>query len=654
MLMREGVRNFQQGNYQRSIDLLEQVIRKDSLRLNAYVLLSASYLKQEIPEVAQLKTEEGLGHFPNSKALLWLKAEALFQQQLFKRAMPLYAKLYEEKAPTRQYAPLQIDSTHVKERVIQTNKALAAKAFQRNAFSEAETYINQIRDLVPEDLETQKNLVFLYLKQEKWEKALKAVNKALGQSPENRDLLRMKASALYQLQDYEGLQKEYKNLYEQDPDDIETALTYGEILIGSQQSSKAVKIYERLLEKYPKERRIYEALIDVNERRLNLDGKREVLRRMEKQFPNDNSIAINIAGTFEQQKEWGQARAVYDSLLHVSSDSLMLQKKIGHTYAEQDSLQKARKVYEDAYQNYKEDKELVLWYGMILEELSEWEKAYRLYSEFLSRHTDYEVLHRSGVALMQMDRYEQAIEQLQLALKNGSGNPDVYLRLSQLYVQVDPPKLKKARSKSERALTQSLQALQKSQRKIEQQLNKKSFGDQLENVRQFEKLEELDALAEKAFRHFTDINTSERIRQMFGKLRESYPGSGRLFYLMGDYYQQQNQQKLSRSHYEKAIRYSPQLRKAHLALAQLFEQAGQNKDAITAYERVLSLDAQKPEAYDALIRLYRKTEKLDKLCDRWKARYRGNTDNETLKEFLIEALHKAERYEEARKLINEE
>jgi lipopolysaccharide biosynthesis regulator YciM len=123
---------------------------------------------------------------------------------------------------------------------------------------------------------------------------------------------------------------------------------------------------------------------------------------------------------------------------------------------------------------------------------------------------------------------------------------------------------------------------------------------------------------------------------------------------MGDYYQQQNQQKLSRSHYEKAIRYSPQLRKAHLALAQLFEQAGQNKDAITAYERVLSLDAQKPEAYDALIRLYRKTGKLDKLCDRWKARYRGNTDNETLKEFLIEALHKAERYEEARKLINEE
>ncbi len=63
-LVQEGLRYFQQGEVDRSIELLEQALASDSLQLNAYVLLSASYLKQETPELAQLKAEQGLQYFP--------------------------------------------------------------------------------------------------------------------------------------------------------------------------------------------------------------------------------------------------------------------------------------------------------------------------------------------------------------------------------------------------------------------------------------------------------------------------------------------------------------------------------------------------------------------------------------------------------------
>jgi Tfp pilus assembly protein PilF len=66
IMLQEGIRNYQQGHYEQSIELLEKVIKSDSLQLNAYVILSASYLKKEVPEVSQLRAEQGLHHFPNA------------------------------------------------------------------------------------------------------------------------------------------------------------------------------------------------------------------------------------------------------------------------------------------------------------------------------------------------------------------------------------------------------------------------------------------------------------------------------------------------------------------------------------------------------------------------------------------------------------
>lgn len=60
----------------------------------------------------------------------------------------------------------------------------------------------------------------------------------------------------------------------------------------------------------------------------------------------------------------------------------------------------------------------------------------------------------------------------------------------------------------------------------------------------------------------------------------------------------------------------------------------------------------KPEPYKALIDLYRRKGQIDQLIERWKARYRVRPKNDALREHLIEALHKAERFEEAQKIIN--
>ena len=653
LLLQEGMQKYQQGDFKKSIELLEQAIQQNSLQLNAHVLLGASYLKQEVPEMAQLKAEQGLQHFPNAGALKWIQAEAFFQQRLFQKALPLYNTLYADSKVKGSLDPLQIDQRQIKKRMIQANKILASEAFQRNELDEAKKYINRIHSLNPDDFEARKNLVYLYLKNKEWKKALKTVNKALEDEPENRDLLRMKASALYNLKDFEGLKREYKILYKQDPDNIETALTYAEILVGSQKSSEAVKIYERLLEKYPDDRRIYEALIEVNERRLNLQGKRAVLRRMEGQFPGDKKVSTDIAATFEQEDKWGEARAVYDSLLVTGGDSLALQKKIAKTFVAQDSLQEAEKLYNQLYNHNNTDKDLVLRYGNVLEQASKWGAARTLYEEYLTIQKDGDIYHRMGIVLVALEKDQAAIESFREALAMGNRNPDLYLRLSQLLAIKGPEKMEEARSKSKKALTLSLEKLKESQNEVEQRISQNSLANQLKNQEQFKELEELNELAKDAFTHYTKINLSDEIQMMFDKIESTYPGSGRLLYLIGDYYQKRQQSKKAKLYFQEAIRYTPKLREAHIGLARLFERSGKHTSAISSYERALSLDPKQPEPYDALIRLYRKQGELNTLCDRWKARYRANIDNEILKEFLIEALHKSKRYDEAKKLIKE-
>lgn len=77
------------------------------------------------------------------------------------------------------------------------------------------------------------------------------------------------------------------------------------------------------------------------------------------------------------------------------------------------------------------------------------------------------------------------------------------------------------------------------------------------------------------------------------------------------------------------------------------------REAISSLERALALIPDETSIYSELIQLYREVGQLDQLSDRWSAKFRADKDNELLKEHLIEALHKAGRFDEASEIINQ-
>jgi len=90
----------------------------------------------------------------------------------------------------------------------------------------------------------------------------------------------------------------------------------------------------------------------------------------------------------------------------------------------------------------------------------------------------------------------------------------------------------------------------------------------------------------------------------------------------------------------------------HLYLGHIYAGLNRFVDAVLSFERVLTLNNRNEEAYRSLIRLHQKNGELDQLCSRWLGRYNHQKENPVLREFLIDALHRANQFEEARALLD--
>lgn len=395
-------------------------------------------------------------------------------------------------------------------------------------------------------------------------------------------------------------------------------------------------------------------MADLNERRFNTEGKRAVLREMQKQFPDDPDVLVEIAETYETDEKWGDARAVYDSLSVMTRDELTYGLAAAETYEARDSLAAAGDVYKNLRQLYPQDPVLLFNMGQNLESQEKWHDASEVYRTLLdiSDEQKTEAMIRLGISLMNAGEENEAIRYLQQTVDLGTENPEAYLFLSQL--EQKRSNVDKSFEHGREALKKSLQQMSDRQQALEAQIQQEGIYSQMGNEDQVRDIEKLSRLSEESFEWLTGTYRQDRVEPVLEDLLEQYHTSGRLFYMTGSYFGERGNEEKALELLEKAVRYSPKLAEAHLERANILNKKDQTAQAIAAYERAGSLAPENPLPYKALIRLYRKQGKLDALCDRWMARYRAKPNNKVLHSHLVEALHKANRFEETDEILNRE
>jgi len=458
----------------------------------------------------------------------------------------------------------------------------------------------------------------------------------------------------YRSGDLDSAETIFSKLYERHPEHVDIGLNYAQILLSNQNMQSGLLVLEELLEKHPEERRVYKVMLDVYAQAFSHQGKVAILERKREAFPQDPSIMQRLAESYELMREWEKAFSSYDTLMTMTYDKAGSKVAMARIREEQNKTREAIRLYQSALPHSKDRWEILLRTGHLYEDLREWENALSVYAELTNEYEHDYPLIRKGRIHEQKGNKNRAFDLYRMAEEMESMHPMPYQRLAMLKFEQDE---QASFRYTERALRMTLEGAGRLQQQKYGFLQSLDGTIDPETIRtQQDTHKELDQYREwiaEIFEFLTNSFPFEPSEKLIMDLLQSADPSGRFYYHIGLFYDKHSYKQETVHYFREATELSSGFRDAHLALGEWYKQMEKFEDAILSYERALSIDPQKPDAYRVLIRLYRQQGSLDLLCDRWLARYQANSDNEILQDHLMEALHKAGRYDEAGKIAKD-
>lgn len=637
---------FQNQEFNKVVSIAEQILKRDSLNLKAHRLLITSLLAQQKAEEALKAANNALHYFPGATSLRWIKAESLLQLGNVEDALTIYKQLLNEDT--------SFSKEIIRQRIGFIHQTQGGRFYQDGNYEAAENHLKEAKNYMPDSLASYSNLALVYMQQMRWDEALKIIDEGRTKFPNNISLQQIRAGLLVENGDSEDVISEYKLLYDKEPKNVDIALPYAQLLMQNGEMKKASDIYEQLLAENPGERKIYESLITFYDRRQRFEAKRQILQKMQAQFPKDVTLLNRIAKTYQRQRKWELERAMYDSVMTIEGPSKPILIAVAETFIKQDSLPAADHIYGQALKISPRDEELLRLRGDLQIKAQEWKSAEQTFATLAEIKDDGYAYAQQARAQQALGKHEAAFQNYKKALaqENDSVNPEVYLQLSKIYREKD--RVDQAYNLGEKALREALKKVEELQQGLMKSLDSnKSIAEMKPAAEAGKALKDMNDLTIRSFDYVTTTFSQQKVMLLLNSLKQEYAQSGRLLFMISTYYQENGKEKEALGLAKKAVQFSPNLAEAHIVLGQHYQKSNQKKKAIVSYERARSAAPDDVEPYIQLIELYQQMGELNQLCERWLAQHRANPENKMLREYLIAALQKADRFEDAQKIIND-
>lgn len=643
--VQEGIRLFQAGNYVAAIPYLQEAVQQNPQEEQFAVALAVACVQSRRPVLARTAVDNGLARFPRNLTLKQLKSEFLIQDEHYTAALNLLNELDDALANGQRLNG--ISRNQIQGRMGQVYSLQGSQLTQTQP-TEALIAFRNAQRYLPDSVAVYQNITLLLLQQEKWQESNTASDAGLARFPRNEALLQMKGKSLIELKKYEEALPVYAKLY-QIKNDIDTGIVYGQLQGATGKPADAQETFKQLLTRYPREERLYDMLIRINEQGLNMNSVVGILKQKRAAFPNDINTVRRLAQSYESQSKFDLARAMYDTLSVMTNDDPNVAFSIAKTYEKQDDISTAITQYQTLLQKEPANTRVLHALGMNQMRANRWGDAQSTFQQWLSIDTTTTTAYfRLGQVAEHLSQLDAARTYYQQAIQKGSLHPLPYFRYGILsntpteqciFIESG---LRKALRESK---TLQEQIAQNSRQKDLSAASNESLESQHQMV-------EMDSLATNAYHAFAQKCPPNDVELLSKNLLREYAGSGKLHYLLGTFYTQQQRIDLAEFQFQEAATFAPALIDNQLALANIKKAKSDWVQAILIYERIITIQPENPIPYKELVGLYQQINRLNDLADRWIARFRSMPKNELLKEALIECLHKSNRFEEAQLVIS--
>lgn len=331
---------------------------------------------------------------------------------------------------------------------------------------------SEYQAIFPDDAALRVKFAEWLARQRLWEESKQEYHKAIELSGGAAEYYDAMQNACRQRRDAACLRDIWRELADQEPDNIELRQQIAESYAGEQQWEQALREYERLFEAFPDNAAIYTRIGQLYQRLERWDDAIQHYKRLLARFPDHAELYQALAGIYSRQNAWQDAIAVYREALDAGVQEAALYAELGNLYGRTDSPEQARAAYEQAVQRgdrrfeiYRRLAELyeqtgqpqnipVMWSRYIevnsrqpdalftlarhYLEQKEWLKAVTLMKEIIAlapTNAEYRIFLANLYAEQNM--LHEAIEQWEKVVRAHAQNVNYHLQLAALYEAVE-------------------------------------------------------------------------------------------------------------------------------------------------------------------------------------------------------------------------
>ena len=482
--------------------------------------------------------------------------------------------------------------------------------------------------------------------QEKWEEADGAVDAGLIHFPNSENLLLMKAQVLEQSGKTDDMKDILERLYETDPANMNRAVLYGKALLKANEADKANRFFQDKINKYPEERLLYEALLDMNRQRFNQAGVLEVLRLQKEQFPEDDKVQVEYGLELITAQRYEQAAAYFDSLA-VTYNNPEYGQIAARSWLYDEDLDEAETEYRKQLKHWPDYSPLLEDFGRVLKKNGKTKEAKDVFQSYLSNNESAIIRMEYAELLETYPEKEGILLPLNQTLYEGWAQWLLIKDRKGDLQQEDKPHY-----------TNILKGMIRFYEN-RQVLVRDEVQSGLETLRApdppiFQTSAEFKKITNELREFITFLGDRLSVDMALDIMQQGldeYPESALLIHHKGLLFYQDNRFEHALEHFENAARIQNNNKETHLYLGHIYNEFDQFEKSVLSYERVLTINPENRQAYRSLIRLHQENGELEQLGSRWMQRYQHQKKNEILKDFLIDALHRADRFDEARALL---
>ena len=643
VVLQDAMRAFQNGNYSESAILLEGYCNDFPYDISAFQYLVNSYLQMKDNEKAISLLEDGVEKFANNDELKLVLAKLYLNKMELVKAEKILLDL-----SNRNFQKVEVDNLLGK---AYYNKAVLQT--QNKKYYNALENITKAKKLGITNVELYGLEAQVLMKLKRSKKAEKVINAGLKLYPNEKMLLTTKAILLIEQKKYKDAIDIFTPIWEADQSNLEVGLQLAILYRANHKIKEAFEIYDSLLKTYPKERAVYDAMIDYLKLTRKNEDLRNLYKSMKKEFPQSIDMDYEIAQTYVAEKNDSAAIAKLTDFIEDNGNSEKISIQLSELYLNINQKDEAISILKKAIDEKLYSESIFLQLGEIYKSSDDFEFAEETYKEqnivYPKSYLPYLEL---GKLYKSKKDYKTASNYFKQGLDISGSNPILLFELSQTLDIIDSEE--NAILSYQNTFKSAVASLEEEQKFVKTKIATTSNIIELENDKDLagNKIDLLKSITDRSFKFLLQRLTETEMQSLLNPILNKFSQSAILLYYQGEVYFKSNKLKNSEKYYTRALNTNSKFEEAHFRLAEIYLKQNKNKKAKLSYKRVLGINPKSSKAYKQLIYLYREEGKLSSLCDEWLNIFSTQPENKLLEEYLIIALHKAGRIEEAKEIIN--